>query len=138
MDVDIWSRDGELFNAILIEGVPHINLSPSNYRDYNSMSYPYFIFQTVFVIKHQNAKIYTFEGKIHREDGPARIWDGGYKKSGGESWWFQGEKHRNPYDGPAHLSSKIQPPNPQIFYCIKGNRYDEKEHACRIWDMVMR
>jgi len=38
---------------------------------------------------------WRLNGKLHREDGPARIWADGSK-----SWWIHGNQHRE--DGPAY------------------------------------
>jgi predicted hydrolase (HD superfamily) len=38
------------------------------------------------------------DGKLHRTDGPARIW-----KNGTEEWWFEGMLHR--LDGPAVINA---------------------------------
>ena len=46
------------------------------------------------VDKYGNKRYYNAEGKLHREDGPAREWVNGYK-----SWYINGRLHRE--DGPA-------------------------------------
>jgi len=56
-------------------------------------------------------KIYYKEGKTHKEDGPAIIWEDGLKE-----WWREGKTHR--IDGPAIESS-----NGNQYWFIDGEIY---------------
>jgi hypothetical protein len=46
------------------------------------------------VKKYDNKTEWWLNGKLHREDGPAREW-----KNGTKEWWLNGKQHRT--DGPA-------------------------------------
>lgn len=54
----------------------------SNYIDYTVRVYP------------NGTRKWWFEGKLHREGGPAIEWSDGVKE-----WWFKGKRHRE--GGPA-------------------------------------
>lgn len=45
-------------------------------------------------ITDDNTQVWEKNGKFHREDGPAVIWEDGYNE-----WWFEGKRHR--VGGPA-------------------------------------
>lgn len=54
-------------------------------------------------------------GKLHREDGPAVYTESGYK-----SWWYEGERHRE--DGPA-----VEWPDGVTEYWLDGEEYTMEE-----------
>ena len=49
-------------------------------------------------VRRQNSTVYELDGKYHRTNGPAMIWDNGYW-----CWWLHGARHR--YYG--HYSSTV-------------------------------
>ena len=56
----------------------------------------------------------TESDKLHREDGPARIYN-----NGDETWWFNGKRHR--IDGAAvKFKGKIE-------YWVDGIKYSESQ-----------
>ena len=59
--------------------------------------------------------IWYFNGKIHREDGPAITWNGSYE------WWTNGKLHKE--DGPA-----IDPVNGNKEWYLHGIKLTEREH----------
>ena len=64
--------------------------------------------------EHETFKWYK-DGKLHREDGPAVIWDSGHKE-----WYQNGVLHRE--DGPAFEGKN----GTQTWY-LKGVQYTEEE-----------
>lgn len=69
--------------------------------------------------EHETFKWYK-DGKLHREDGPAVIWDSGHKE-----WYQNGVLHRE--DGPAFEGKN----GTQSWY-LKGVQYTEEEF--KNWD----
>ena len=67
-----------------------------------------------FVEKDEYCEIWRNEkGQIHREDGPAIIYFGGFKE-----WWVNGKRHRE--DGPAVIY-----PNGTQYWYINGQLHRE-------------
>ena len=64
--------------------------------------------------EHETFKWYK-DGKLHREDGPAVIWDSGHKE-----WYQNGVLHRE--DGPA-----FEGKNGGQAWFLKGVQYTEEE-----------
>ena len=57
-------------------------------------------------------KIWYFHGLVHRENGPAKIWNDGSKE-----WWVNGKPHR--LDGPAMMESRSGQPKAYMWF-IEG------------------
>ena len=62
------------------------------------------------IIDEYGDKRWLFNGKLHREDGPAVEW-----VNGDREWWFNGKRHRD--GGPA-------------VECVDGNRHWYKAGKC--------
>ena len=72
------------------------------------------------VINNGHKTWYDFDGKYHREDGPAIEWNNGNK------WWYKhGKYHRE--NGPAEEYS-----NGAKFYWLEGYAYTEEEY----WEKI--
>jgi len=63
----------------------------------------------------QHKKIWFFQGKLHREDGPAIEYPNGTKK-----WYLNGKRHRE--DGPA-----VEYPNGTKEWFLNDVEYSEKD-----------
>ena len=81
--------------------------------------------------KHYNAALAQFyteyrdsKGRPHREDGPARVWDGGTCL-----WYLHGSLHR--VGGPAFYES-IETRRPELF--LKGKLYNKRVYHLIMWE----
>ena len=76
---------------------------------------------------------YNSDGLLHREDGPAILYPGGY-----QAWFQNGKLHRE--DGPAVVNTLIWPPKKE--YWMNGKRVSviesPKGFLARIWNSMLR
>ena len=68
---------------------------------------------------YDDRKEWYFKGKLHREDGPARVFADGSKE-----WWINGKRHRE--DGPA-----LDYANGYKSWWINGKELTEEEFNLR-------
>jgi antitoxin component YwqK of YwqJK toxin-antitoxin module len=66
-------------------------------------------------------KAWYLNGKLHREDGPAREYVDGTKE-----WYLNGELHRE--DGPA-IDGRFDAIGGREFWYLNGKKLTEEEHA---------
>ena len=67
------------------------------------------------IVDHNELRIYYSGDFVHREDGPAKIWNDGY-----EEWWINNKLHRE--DGPAVVEN-----GGKCFWFIDNNELSEQK-----------